>query len=112
MQAFPSIRDIPQADIPQWQYDVLSQLKEAVEILAGSRQQGVRAVMNSNLTVQQMDNVAIKRVTAVGSGYNISGNLVADLADYRVLIQNVQDIATSMSNLQTQINNLVAQLEA
>lgn len=111
-QSFPTIRDVPQVDIPQWQYDVMSQLKEAVEILIGQRRQGVRAVMNTNIDVVQADNVYLKRVTALGSGINITGNLVADLADYRLLVQNVQDLATSMVALQAQVNALINQLEA
>lgn len=110
---FPAIRDIPQTGVPPWQYEILAQLKEAVEILSGQTASGTyKAVLNTDITVASADNVFIKRVSAQGAGYNISGNLVADLTDYRLLVQNVQDLITSVIYLQQQVNALIDQLEA
>ena len=112
-RVFPAIRDIPLTGVPTWQYEILAQLKEAVEILSGQTASGsYKAILNTDITLAQTDNVYIKRVTAQGAGYNISGNLVADLADYRLLVQNVQDLITSVVYLQQQVNSLIEQLEA
>jgi len=110
---FPAIRDIPQTNVAPWQYEILAQLKESVEILSGQTAAGsYRAVLNTDITVAPADNVVLKRVTAAGSGYNISGSLVPTLDDYRTLIQNVQDLAVSVVLLQQQVNSLIEQLEA
>ena len=112
-RVFPAIRDIPQTGVPTWQYEILAQMKEAIEVLSGQTASGnYKAILNTDITVAQADNVYIKRVSAQGAGYNISGSLVADLADYRLLVQNVQDLITSMIYLQQQVNSLIEQLEA
>ena len=53
----------------------------------------------------------MRRVTAEGKGYTISGQNVPDLDDYAKLIVNVQDLANDVAYLRSVINVLIAQLK-
>jgi len=105
-QAFPSIRDVPQAGVPQWQSDLLNQLKEAVEILAGQRGVG-RAVFSADVAagVKQANNITMTRVTTQISGAYVQAEALA-------VAQNLQDLASNVVALQNQVNTLIAQLGA
>lgn len=102
---FPAIRDVPQSGVPQWQSELLSQLKEAIELLSGARGGGARAVMNQNLTVRQANNVSMQRVTALANG-------AYSQQEFLNLMNNVQELAQNVVSLQNQINELIKQLEA
>jgi hypothetical protein len=102
---FPAIRDVPQSGVPQWQAELLAQLKEAVEQLTGARAGGARAVMNKNLTVRQANNVSMQRVTALANG-------AYSQQEFLNLMNNVQELAQNVVSLQNQINELIRQLEA
>lgn len=101
----PSIRDVPQSGVPQWEADILNQLKEAVEILAGVRQSGVRAVVNKNITVAVTDDVTMRRVTAVAPG-------AYSQTEFLNLMNNVQALAENLIAVQNRLNTLIQQLEA
>lgn len=100
----PAIRDVPQAGIPQWQVEILNQLKEAVEIFSGARVAGTKAVINKNLTVQPANNVTMQRVTAVAPG-------AYSQTEFLNLMNNVQELANNLAAVQNQLNTLIQQLE-
>lgn len=102
---FPAIRDVPQGGVPQWQQEILSQLKEVAELLAGTRGGGARAVMNQNLTVQPYNNVTMQRVSALAAG-------AYSQQEFLNLMNNVQELAQNVVSLQNQVNALIQQLEA
>lgn len=103
--AFPAIRDVPQAGVPSWEYDILSQLKEAVEILTGQRDAGAHAVMSGNISTRQANNITMTRVTTSISGAYSQTEILA-------LAQNLQDLASNVVLLQNQVNDLIAKLGA
>lgn len=105
-QQFPSIRDVPQTDVPQWQSDLLNQLKEAVEILAGQRI-ATRAVMSADIAaaVQQANNITMTRVTTTISGGYVQSEALA-------VAQNLQDLSQNVVSLQNQVNALIKALGA
>lgn len=102
---FPAIRDVPQSGIPQWQVDLLSQLKEAVELLSGNRGTGARAVMNKNITIVPQSYITMTRVTALA-------NASYSQQEFLNLMNNVQELANNVVTLQNQVNELIKQLEA
>jgi hypothetical protein len=102
---FPAIRDVPDAGVPQWQSDLLDQLKEAVEILTGARGSGARAVVNKNVTIAPANNITMQRVTAVANG-------AYSQQEFLNLMNNVQELAVNVISLQNQVNELIKQLEA
>lgn len=102
---FPAIRDVPQSGIPQWQVDLLNQIKEAVELLSGNRGTGARAVMNKNVTIVPQNYITMTRVTAVANG-------AYSQQEFLNLMNNVQELANNVVTLQNQVNELIKQLEA
>lgn len=102
---FPSIRDVPQSGVPQWQAEMLNQIKEAVELMSGARGSSTRAVMNANLPIQQYDYVTMKRVTAVAPG-------AYSQQEFLNLMNNVQELAGNVVSLQAQVNELIKQLRS
>jgi len=103
--SIPSIRDVPQAGVPQWQQELLNQIKEAVEIMSGARDNSTRAVINKNITVPARDNISMRRVTAVAPG-------AYSQTEFLNLMNNVQELAQNVITLQAQVNALINQLEA
>jgi hypothetical protein len=110
MPQFQSIRDVPQSGIQQWQMDMLNQVKENLEVLMGVRQAGVRSITTDLVTVVQAENITMKRSSAQPTGYNISGNLVADFNQFVQLIKDVNELANNVLTLQLQVNTLVRDL--
>jgi hypothetical protein len=102
---FPSLRDVPQSGIPQWQSEFLMQVKEAVELLIGNRGAGTRAVMNKNVTIVPQNYITMQRVTAVAPG-------AYSQQEFLNLMNNVQELANNVITLQNQVNELIKQLEA
>lgn len=110
MASFAPIRDVPQQGITEWEYSILSSMKENLEILTGMRQNGVRALTNDTIYVVPQDVQQLKQITAAGAGVNISGTLVAEYNDYVKLCANVQTLANDVARLQAVVNELIAEL--
>ena len=70
-----------------------------------------RAVVRSDITVNEARELNMKRVTAEGKGYTISGQNVADLDDYAKLILNVQELANDVAYLRSVVNTMIVQLK-
>lgn len=112
MPSFQSIRDVPQSGVQQWEADILNQMKINIELLTGLSGAQGRAVTNDIVATAVADNVTMKRVTAQPTGYNISGNLVADFNQFVALINNVQELANNVVSLQAQVNDLIGRLKS
>ena len=111
---FAAIPNIPTGNISEWQYQVLSTLKENVELLIGARGSlgaGDQAVTRGMVRVSQLTNASFSRVTATGQGYTISGQNVASFDDYVRLISDVQLLAADVVALRNTVNALLAQLK-
>ena len=96
-------------------------LKENVEILAGARIQGVRAITSDLVTIQATDNQTSKRVTAGAQGYATSypnaGSVVYPLVvvsatDYANLVQDVQNVMNDLAKVQNAVNSLIGLLRS
>jgi hypothetical protein len=113
MSRFTAIPAVP-TGLNEWQNQLLNALKEDVELLCGIRGEAdaaSQAVTRSTITVLEANEMTLKRVTAEGKGYTISGQNVADLDDYAKLITNVQDLANDVAYLRSIINVLISQLK-
>ena len=111
MPKFQGIPAIPPEKIEQWQYDVLAALKENVEIMLGQRGPG-RVVTNDTLGVEPADRQIMKQLSARGNYYNISGASVPTIDDYINLLNDVQQLAIDVSNIQSAVNALIANMKA
>lgn len=113
MSRFTAIPAVP-TGLNEWQNQLLNTMKEDVELLCGIRGESdlaSKAITKSQVTVNEADEMRLKRVTAEGKGYTISGQNVADLDDYAKLITNVQDLANDVAYLRSVVNVLIAQLK-
>jgi|AntAceMinimDraft_6_1070360.scaffolds.fasta_scaffold10976_2 hypothetical protein len=111
MPKFQGIPAIPPEKIEQWQYDVMSALKENVEIMLGQRGPG-RVVTNDSLGVEAADRQTMKQISARGNYYVISGVEVPTIDDYINLLNDVQQLAIDVSNIQSALNALLTNMKA
>jgi hypothetical protein len=111
MPKFQGIPAIPPEKIDQWQYDVMSALKENVEIMLGQRGPG-RVITNDTLGVEPADRQAMKQLSARGNYYSISGAQVPAIDDYINLLNDVQQLAIDVSNIQQALNALLTNMRA
>ena len=110
---FTAIPSVP-TGLNEWQNQLSNTMKENVELLCGIRGEGdlaSRAVVRSDITVNEARELNMKRVTAEGKGYTISGQNVADLDDYAKLILNVQELANDVAYLRSVVNTMIVQLK-
>lgn len=114
MPQFQGIPAIPPADIPQWQYDILSAMKEDLEILMGQRGPG-RVVTNDTVGVEPQERQVMTQVSARGDFYNLtttSGDIqFPRLTDYVKLLNDVQQLAIDVANIQAAFNALLRNMK-
>jgi hypothetical protein len=110
MPKFQGIPSIPSEQIPQWQYDVLSAMKENIEIMLGQRGPG-RVVTNDSVGVEPADRQVMKQLSARGDYYTIttSGGPIDVPArgDYVKLLNDMQQLAVDVTNIQNALNALL-----
>lgn len=115
MPKFQGIPAIPNEKIPQWQYDLLSAMKENLEILMGSRGPG-RAVTNDRIGVAAQNFQVMTQVSARGDYVNTTAGLNASgaptVADYIKLLNDVQQLATDVGKIQDALNALLQNTRA
>lgn len=110
---FAAIPAVPQSGLTDWQFRVLSVMKEDVELLIGTRGNGaLKAVTKAQLSVDAAPTQTMQQVTAEGAGFTISGVQVPSLDDYVKLLTNVQQVANDVAQLRNTLNSLIAQLKA
>lgn len=107
MATYTPIRDIPTSGLNEWEYAILSALKENVEIMMGQRG-GTRAV-TTDMVSATMASPAYQQFLASGA-YGGAGPY-ADGADYGKLVQTVYNIATDLQNLRATVNTLLQQIK-
>jgi len=115
MSRFTGIPSLPQVGVEEWQYRVLTAMKQNIELLIGSRGEKDRAstaVLKSTLTVQGTPEPTIRSVSATGAGFTISGAQVPSLADYQRLVRDVQLLTNDVAQLRSTINTLISQLRS
>jgi len=110
MPQYQGIPALPEEQIPQWQYDVLAAMKENIEIMMGGRGPG-RSVTNDTIGVEPRDWQQMKQVSARGDFYSIttgSGTFnMPAIEDYVKLLNDVQQLATDVANIQNALNALL-----
>lgn len=111
MANFTPIRDIPQQGLSEWEWAVLSAMKENLEIMMGARQSGVRAVTTDLITTPQLSGASYQQMLAEGKGASYSGSPnFATYDDYVKLIQSVVNLAYDVQQLRNTVNSLIQQL--
>jgi hypothetical protein len=110
MPKFQGIPAIPSEQIPQWQYDVLAAMKENIEIMLGQRGPG-RVVTNDSVSVEPAERQIMKQLSARGDYFTIStggGSIdVPARSDYIKLLNDMQQLAVDVANIQNALNALL-----
>lgn len=115
MSRFTGIPSLPQVGVEDWQYRFLTAIKQNVELLIGTRGEedlSSRALLKSSVRITNMPEPSIRGVSAVGSGFTISGAQVPSLADYQSLVKDVQLLTNDVAQLRAALNTLVSQLRS
>ena len=76
MARFTGIPSLPQVGVEEWQYRVLTAMKQNIELLIGTRGEqdlSSRALLKSSVAITSAPEPSIRSVSAVGSGFTISG---------------------------------------
>jgi hypothetical protein len=110
MPQYQGIPAIPPEKIEQWQYDVMSAMKENLEILMGQRGPG-RVVTNDSIPIEAAERQVMKQVSARGNYYNLAtsaGTLqIPTRDDYVKLLTDVQQLSIDVANIQAALNALL-----
>lgn len=110
---YSAIPAVPQSGLTDWQFRVLSAMKEDIELLTGARANGaLKAITKTQLTVTDAPSQTMQQVTAEGAGFTISGVQVPSLDDYAKLVGNVQQVANDVAQIRNTLNTLIQQLKA
>jgi len=113
MARFTAIPAVPQGGITDWQSVLITSVKENVELLTGLRGEvdlASKAITQGQITLEQMGDQNMKQVSAKGSGFTISGQEVAGLDDYGLLLTDVQTLANDLAYTRAVLNALIQQL--
>lgn len=113
MARFTGIPSLPQVGVDEWQYRVLSAMKQNLELLTGTRGEqdlSSRALLKSSVAITGTPEPSIRSVSAVGSGFTISGAQVPSLSDYQNLVRDVQLLVNDVAVLRAAVNTLISQL--
>jgi len=111
---FTAIPAVPQGGISDWQSILISSVKENVELLTGLRGEAdlaSKAVTRGQITLLEQPQQNMKQVSAKGTGFTVSGQEVAGLADYGLLLTDVQTLANDLAFTRTVLNVLIKQLK-
>ena len=112
MGTFAALRDVPLTGLSEWEASLLGGMKENLELLCGTRQTGVRAVMSSSIGVAALGTQGMAQTSTTGAYYTITGVDVPTLTDYLQLRQDLQTLANDLAETRNTINTLLSQMKA
>lgn len=115
MSRFAGIPSLPQVGVEEWQSRILGAMKQNIELLIGTRGEqdaSSRAVLKSGIAITRAPEPTLRAVSAVGSGFTISGAQVPSLSDYQALVKDVQSLTNDVARLRATVNTLISQLRS
>ena len=114
MARFTAIPAVPQGGMTDWQSVLITTVKENVELLTGLRGEAdlsSKAITKGQITLLEQPEQNMRQVSAKGTGFTISGQEVAGLTDYGLLLTDVQTLANDVAFNRTVLNALIRQLK-
>ena len=114
MARFTAIPAVPQGGITDWQSVLITTVKENVELLTGLRGEAdlaSKAITRGQITLLEQPEQNMRQVSAKGTGFTISGQEVAGLTDYGLLLTDVQTLANDVAFNRTVLNALIRKLK-
>lgn len=111
MPGFAQVPIVPQKGLSGDQLVVIEAMRENLEVLLGLRGDGSnKAILASSITVVNAEPLGLRKITAVGAGFEFQGQKAVNLNDYIRLLGNVQTLANDVNYLRSIINLLLGQL--
>lgn len=109
---FAPIPQVPQEGMSPLQYQLMNALKENVELITGTRgaSPDSQALLRGQVTLELLDELTAKQISAKGSGVSIEGTAVPTLDDYGRLLSDLQSVMNDMATLRNTLNSLIQQL--
>jgi len=109
---FAPIPHVPQEGMGPLQYQLLNALKENIELLTGTRgaSPANKALLQGQVTLELIDELTAKQITAKGSGVSIDGSAVPTLDDYSRVLSDLQAVMNDLATLRNTLNALIQQL--
>lgn len=108
---FTAVPAVPATNNPTQYYQVLTALKENVDLLTGSRG-GVRinkAILRGDITAQLVT-PTYQGTSVTGAAVSVSGQQVPALTDFIALVNDVTTLANDVATLRAALNRLISQL--
>lgn len=108
---FTGLPSVPQGIGDQAQYRLLQGLKQNVEALIGARGDTTgQAVLRGQVTVNQVQELAVKQVSVSNSAISVSGQAVPTYSDFNSVVADLQRMRADMESMRQTLNALIAQL--
>jgi hypothetical protein len=111
---FVATPEVPLTGIPEIQANILTSLKENIELLTATRGEAgseSRAVARGDINVAQLGTqslVSVQNVSPEGfSGTHVDANEIASLVAFRALKTDVQILANDLANTRAALNLLI-----
>ena len=119
MSKFTGIPAIPTDGLADWQAQVFGAIKENVELLCGSRGEedlASAAIIKGNIRVSSMSTQDMRATKTEGKTWSSisglpAGETLADGADFRILLADVNVLANDMAVTRATLNELLEQLK-
>lgn len=112
MPRFSAIPSLPPSGLDPAQFQLLTAMKENIELLTGTRGEldgASRAVTRDAVNIQAVP-VQFTSLSARGTGYTIGGVQLVSLSDYQNLLGDVQRLAADVATMRNILNTLIQQL--
>ena len=108
---FTAVPAVPAGNNPTQYYQVLTAIKENVDLLTGSRGGTVasKAILRGDVTAQLVT-PTFQGVSATGAAINVNGQQVPALVDFVLLVNDVTTLANDVATLRATVNRLISQL--
>ena len=113
MARFTGVPELP-PDLSEWEFRVLTALKQNVELLTGARNEidgASRALVRSDISVSSLINSQFTGLSAKGGGVAIAGVSVPTLEDYTALLQDFIRLGQDVAVLRNTVSVLIKQLK-
>lgn len=110
---FSSIQEIPLEGVDFHLFEVLTSMKQNIELLTGQRNEAdivSKAVTAASVTIPDAGTPTFSGVTATGVSFTVNNVRVPSYDDYTKLLTDVQKLGNDVAELRSLLNTLLVQL--
>jgi len=114
MSRFVAMPALPDSGLRPWEVGVFDALIQNAQLLTGTRGEtdlSSMAITRGDIQVNALGEPYLTAVNARGNGFNISGNDVASLAEFAILINDTAALHADVAVLRSTVNLLLQALK-